>query len=233
MVRGWLGRTRNNMQTYSSNVKVGSPVTFPEWRGERHYMIPFTVGRGLIGDLGRYQTTVNQMMDGVLVDPNQQCYLMVDEKEVTPGNFHRRPGLHVDGYWNPGTKGYGGHGAVSCHGGQPYWSPTPTKHSPVIPSHQSPQPTHGAQSISNIPEGLILASNYTAARAITGEYSRDFVNDWRGGDCSDLSIHHFNEVVLKANQAYHMDVMTLHESLPITENVRRTVVRINVPNWKN
>jgi hypothetical protein len=217
------------MQIHNSQVRVGSSVTFPEWKGERHYMIPFTVGRGLVGDLGRYQTTVNQMMEGILVDTQQECYLMVDEKEVVPGNFHRRPGLHVDGYWHPAIQKHGGghvgsvHGGhLYCHGDQPYWSPK---------SNHEPKPEHDGYN--KVPEGLLLASSYSAARAVVGQYNRDFIQDWRGGDCSELSTQGMKEVKLQSGRAYHMDVMTLHESLPITEHVRRTLVRINVPNWQN
>jgi hypothetical protein len=206
-------------------------------------MLPFTVRNGLPKSIGRFETTVAQMLEGLIVNPDQECYIMIDEKEVHPGNFHRRPGLHVDGYWDPGTRGHGGHRA-SCHrptpspghtpapkprhrgespghcaapGHAPYWSPTP----PPPPGHRSgPAKTT---------EALLLASNYSAARAVTGQYSRDFVTDWRGGDCSDLSTYGLKEVLLQANRCYHMDVMTLHESLPITESVKRTLVRINVP----
>lgn len=185
-----------------SQIKPGSPVTFPEWRGEKHYMIPFTMSADLPEKISRYQNVVRQMMSGVDVDPNQECYLLVDEKEVLPNNFHRRPGLHVDGYWHP---------EIQCHGGH------------------SPAPRHS----SLVPEGLLLASSYAACRALVGQYERDFEADWRGGDCSDLRTDGLREIQLQANRAYLLDVMTLHESLPIYEPVKRTVIRINVPNWGN
>lgn len=211
------------MQTHNSKVSVGSRVTFPEWRGERHYMLPFTVDAGLPSGIGRFQQTVDQMMEGVLVNKNQECYIMVDEKEVFPNTFHRRPGLHVDGYWEPG---------IYCHGGQPTHVPIP-RHVPLPRRHRGDSPRHRGCSSQDVNEGLLLASNYSAARAVLGEYNRDFTNDWRGGDCAELNVNNLPEIFLQANRCYHMDVMTLHESLPITESVRRTLVRINVPNWKN
>lgn len=214
---------------HNSFVKTGSPVFFPEWQGERHYMVPFIAGQRLNGSIRRFQGTIDQMMAGVVVDPEQECYLMVDEKEVGPGQFHRRPGLHVDGYWNPGTYSHGGHGSISCHGESPRESHTPLpthRGIPIAPGHGPHPGSHSSSSL--VTEGLLLASNFAACRAIEGQYQRDFAKDWRGGDCSDLRVEG-QEVVLQPNVAYHMDVMTLHESLPVSQLVRRTVVRINVP----
>lgn len=206
-----------------SQIKPGSPVTFPEWRGEKHYMIPFKMSAALPEKISRYQNVVQQMMSGVDVDPNQECYLMVDEKEVLPNNFHRRPGLHVDGYWWPEIQCHGGHSPTPRH------SPRPT-HAPIPGKHRGQGRHFGS---SQAPEGLLLASNYAACRALVGQYERDFEADWRGGDCSDLRTDGLREIQLQANRAYLLDVMTLHESLPIYEPVKRTVIRINVPNWGN
>jgi hypothetical protein len=210
-----------------SQLNVGSAVVFPEWRGERHYMLPFTLRNGLPKSIGRFETTVAQMIEGLQVNPDQECYIMIDEKEVSPGNFHRRPGLHVDGYWYAATQKHGGGHKALCHA--PQWTPVappPGKEDyPVLPTHHRGH--RGASGKAQ--EALLLASSYSAAQAVVGIYERDFVNDWRGGDCSDLSTYGLQEVLLQANRAYHMDVMTLHESLPITESVRRTLVRINVP----
>lgn len=73
------------------------PVTFPELRIERHYMVPFTLESGLPTHLKRWQPTVDQMLKGVRTDG--KIYLMVDVGPVAAGKTLRRPGLHVDGHW--------------------------------------------------------------------------------------------------------------------------------------
>jgi hypothetical protein len=181
-------------------------------------MLSFTLHEGLPKAVGRYQRTVEQMMEGIQVARDQECYLMVDEKEVLPHDYHRRPGLHIDGYW---------HAPMQCHGGHhpspppPYREPTPPRE---YPKHGSTPPTKKARG-----EALLLASTYSAARALTGSYERDFIGDWRGGDCAELGTFGMEELQLLSGIAYHMDVFTVHESLPIREPVRRTLVRINVP----
>lgn len=98
--------------------KVG-PVEFPAFTAERIYMREFRLETGLPEDLKRWQQTVDQMLVGV--DTDGPIYLMVDQKFVTAAETHRRPGLHVDGYWNPtgiwdDQKPWN---AISAHGGVP------------------------------------------------------------------------------------------------------------------
>jgi hypothetical protein len=182
-------------------------------------MLPFKPSLG--SPVPRFAEAVRQMLAALPeLNPEQECYLMVDEGLVQPGRAHRRPGLHVDGYW---------HVPASCHGpSQPYHSPTPPRHRPT--PGWSPAPRHSASG--NRSEALLLASNYPAARAYTGAYRRDFEGDWRGGDCSELSLANLQRLDLQAGLCYRLDALaSLHESLPIlsTQPVRRTVVRINAP----
>ncbi len=94
-----------------SNVQQRGRVAFPEFTGERIYMREFTKAGGLPRDLARWQETVDAMLDGV--DAPGPIFLMVDQSRVIAGNAQRRPGLHVDGYWNPSIQAHGGGG----HGG--------------------------------------------------------------------------------------------------------------------
>lgn len=212
-----------------SCVEIGSKVTFPEWLGERHYMLPFTLHTGLPREVERYQSTIDQMMAEVAVDRDQECYFMVDEKIVEPGVTHRRAGLHVEGYWHPKLHCHSGGGhcpAPPAHGPTPTRSPTPR---PIPdPKEKDTPKTYWTRAFS---EGVILASNYTSARALIGHYERDFVADWRKGDCSDLDTAGLQEITLQGGIAYHMDVFTLHESLPVRERIQRTLIRLNVPGW--
>jgi hypothetical protein len=215
-----------------SYVRRGDYVGFPEWRGERHYMLPFTIQTRLPERVSRFQCTVDQMMKGVDVSARQECYLMVDEMEVATGLCHRRPGLHADGYWIPELKCHGG--SPARHSPVPYEPVNPTPPKPKEPDPPPPpDPSYydGRQKPKKATQGLLIASNHTAARAFIGHYERDFLGDWRGGECFDLSTQGMTEVTLLAGVAYHLDVFTLHESLPVQDEVRRTLVRINVPNW--
>ena len=89
----------NEKRSYESSVWCKpNTISFPEWRGERHYMVPFTVRYGLPSSLARYQATVDQMLEGFRVG-NVTMFLMIDESTVKAGKPHRRDGLHIDGYW--------------------------------------------------------------------------------------------------------------------------------------
>lgn len=237
------------MKKHTSKLDVGGPVQFPEWRGERHYMVPFTPRVGPLGEVERFAGSVRQMLAGMAYDPDRECYLMVDEQTVEPGAFHRRPGLHVDGYWHPsfschGGGGGGGHGYTPPHHSQRPThlpTPTPTPREPYVPIH--PVPTWRIVPVPPAPppapplphpwklagEALVLASSYSSARALIGEYERDFAADWNGGDCSAIHTSDLDAVQLASHTAYHLDVFTLHESLPVRERVRRTLIRINAP----
>lgn len=89
------------LHTHRSVVIRGGPVTFPEWTGERLYMVPFdpTMHRALPNELRRWKNTISAMLDTLMVLPERACYVMIDQAELRPNQYHRRPGLHIDGYW--------------------------------------------------------------------------------------------------------------------------------------
>lgn len=91
-----------------SNVQQRGRVTFPEFTGERVYMRRFTKAAGLPPDLARWQPTVDAMLDGV--NAPGSIFLMVDQSPVRAGMAQRRPGLHVDGYWNADSARHNGGG---------------------------------------------------------------------------------------------------------------------------
>lgn len=212
------------MKTYESTCIPGPAVTFPEWRGERHYMLPFTKTGPLPSCIGRYADTIRAMMGTVEVAPDRECYIMIDESEVAPGATQRRPGIHVDGYWHASP--------AKCHGPAPSHRPV----SPPYRGHQ-PVPSHGPlpghrplhSGSSSHSEAILLASNYSACRAYAGQYSKDFESSWAGGDCSDLDVSRLDPMQLEAFRIYRLNVFSVHESLPVTQAVRRTLVRVNAP----
>lgn len=92
-----------------SHVQQRGRVPFPAFTGERIYMREFTKAAGLPTDLRRWQETVDAMLEGV--DTTDPVFLMVDQAPVKAATVQRRPGLHVDGYWDPAANrhGHGGH----------------------------------------------------------------------------------------------------------------------------
>lgn len=205
---------------FTSIIHQRGPVPFPVFAGERHYMIPFYQRYGLPGDLGHWQPTVDAMLDGIETD--QPIYFMADQSVVHPGQAHRRPGVHIDGYWHPGVQahgGGGGHRGRATHYGRP--------------SHRG-SGRHGGQHMRggwdhvdlSEPEALILSSDVAGARAYLGKYP-DLIGD--GGEASRVPLDGLLAVDLAPHRAYVGTVGTLHESLPIPAGGPRTVVRLNCP----
>jgi len=197
----------------ASTVSKLGEVSFPTWTGLQIYMTPIRKGVPLPNQIQGYTDTVNQILANV--DTDEEMYLMIDEKFVKAGDYHRRPGKHVDGYWIPSMQMHGG--------GGPKHSPFPS------PGRHSPGRHTGVGSM----EGLLLASNTGDAMSYVGEYSRDFVKDWRGGDCSSIDTASLMPVYMEPNLVYAANVMTVHESLPVKKDCFRSLVRINIPNWSN
>jgi hypothetical protein len=90
-----------------SEARAIGPVDFPEFTGERIYMVPFTQRGGLPHALSRWQRTVDQMLDGIRTD--REIFLMVDQGIVEAGRAHRRPGVHIEGNWYADQGRHGGH----------------------------------------------------------------------------------------------------------------------------
>lgn len=228
-----------------SIVQQRGQVAFPAFMGERVYMREFRKESGLPSDLSRWQPTIDAMLDGV--DTDGPIYLMIDQGVVQSGHTQRRPGMHIDGYWNPGISAHGG--STQHHGSTP--PPSVGGHEGRRGGHSSNPdkfydehicpPGHRARTGRHAsggngwddadfssPEGIILASNVSACRALSGTFSGSV---GEGGDCSRLSLDGMNEIILKPYTVYAGNVCMLHESLPVYRDVQRTLVRLNVPGW--
>lgn len=194
---------------------------------EKHYMVPFHADRGLPSELFHWQPFVDVMLSGIHTE--DVIYLMVDQDFVKAGTPHRRPGVHIDGYWHPATA----------------WDPFPPSHTPATGMHRprhgyNPPPGHGpAHRISsdgdwNNPdfskdEAIILMTNIQAARGYAGEWD-GFIG--YGGDCSKVDVTLLDPVDFEANRAYIGNVSMLHQSLPVPVDCERTVIRLNCPGVK-
>lgn len=182
-----------------SIVQERGNVHFPRFAEERIYMRKFFKRNGLPRDLSRWQATVSEMLDGIETD--KPIYLMVDQARVRAGTLHRRPGLHIDGYWSE---------TLQTH-------PAP-----------GPHPGHATKIKDNSEEALILASDIVGCRGFVGK--NDCVPGI-GGDCSHISTCELKPILMQARKVYAGNVSMLHESIPVAENCLRTVVRLNVPGW--
>lgn len=247
---------------YQSIVQQRGDVSFPAFMGERVHMQKFYKEDGLPEALKRWQPTVDGLLEGI--DTDLPIYLMIDQANVKAGLPHRRPGLHVDGYWNegdgwgsdywnPSKSAHGGHRAIRAHSGRPIRGhipamPSPGTHKPFgggshtsiqVPSGRGHSGSHSVIQRHSAgsswdspdfssPEGIILASNVTAARAYRGLWEGN-IGD--GGDCSRVDVSNLIEVPMEAGKVYAGNVAMLHESLPVQQDCQRTVVRLNVPGW--
>ncbi len=218
-----------------SEVRKGNQVTFPAFTGERVYMRKFMRGEPLPVDLARWQPTVNQMLRHIV--SSGPVFLMVDQAEVPAGATQRRPGVHLDGYWQEG---------FSCHGNAPQGShvvipshsrlPAGHRHpnigghshpgTHIIPGHRLPQGGHASFGAR---EALVIATDVLGCEALVGSYE-GAASD--GGDCSHLDTAGLKRVAMTPGRSWVGETGSLlHESLPVERDCLRTVVRLNVTNW--
>jgi hypothetical protein len=217
-------------------------VPFPEHTSERIYMVPFTQASGLPERYRRWQDTVDAMLDGV--DAPGEIYIMVDQRIVRANNSHRRPGVHIDGWWIPAGPhpgdGFRSLREVGVHGTGRHGTSLTGKDAPPPPKKkENPDPTvpvgrhRAARHISSLDcsgrwpeEAIILASDLSACRSLLGTFEGE---PGVGGDCHHLDISGAEEVVYASHRAYSGNVTNLHESMVIPFDCVRTVVRLNVP----
>ena len=188
---------------FESKLKVlGTFNAFPRFKAEMLYMVPFT--RESIPECAqRWTGVIKDMLYNVNHDGTM--FLMVDQAELKAGQIHRRPGVHVDGYWSGDN-------------------------------HRGHVPRAGAVDVGNpwtrvdltSPEAILLASDVEGSRFFTGRYENRIRN---GGDASQVSLDGCEVHTGKPKWIYAGNAAMLHESTPVAQDCRRTVVRINIPGW--
>lgn len=217
-----------------SIIQQRGQVLLPKFNGDRVYMVEFFKDKALPSEVKRWQTIVDQMLEGV--DVEGPMYLMVDQAFVKAGQPHLRPGVHIDGYWNPALSAHRSGGHTGSGGGS--YTPRPPSHSGVKASgsYGGHRGINEGWDFTGVdpkkewePEPVLLLSDVAACKAYVGEYF-DFPKE--GGDCSHVDVSSMKEVVLEPNVVYAANVTCLHESIPVKFDCLRTVVHINVPNWR-
>lgn len=88
-----------------------SPVKFPEFSGTRIMMMPVQLGSlaGIPENYHQLLIALYSMVESRLL--GEIGYLTIDEQQLQAGEYLRRPGKHVDGYYN-------GRSGAWCGGGQ-------------------------------------------------------------------------------------------------------------------
>lgn len=191
---------------YRSVVQKRGPVVFPEFRGDRFYMVPFTQRDGLPEYMSHWQTTVDDMLSGIEV--SGVAYIMVQQKIVPAGMPQRRPGVHVDGYWVQSARRHGGGGRHVFNGGRD--NDNRWRHVDF-----------------SRPEALLLASDRTGSRAFVGVWTGPVA---AGGCLAEADLSKTETVALEGGHCYAGNVTMAHESTPFGGGPR-TLVRISVPGW--
>lgn len=220
-----------------SSIKLLGTVQFPVNTGERIYMREFRKGDGLPADLIRWQPTVDAMLEQV--DTDGPIFLMVDQSLVRAGTAQRRPGLHIDGYWDNGVRAHGpvqpGHVFAGAHrpeAFEPKHRALPGQKKQVPGGRHGTTPKHGGWDAADFtyPEDILLASDVRASRVLLGEWAGQI---GAGGDCSHICTDALESQALEANRVYAGNVTLLHESMPVPVDCLRTLVRLNVPGWSH
>ncbi|WP_051558632.1 hypothetical protein [Mycolicibacterium austroafricanum] len=224
--------------TINSLVQRRGTVDLPEYTGERRYMVPFFQRDGLPVGLERWRETVEEMLDGLVTD--REVYLMIDQSYVDAAATQRRPGAHVDGWWQPALRRHD-HGGHRLAPGAHVVDPRPPGHrtTPWNPAHRAaPQrpggghglvrsivPTHSGELVES-DQLILLASDVTASRGWAGEAAGEPAD---GGDCAHIDVTGLDQVVFTAGHCWAGNARMLHESTPLAAGGLRTLVRLNVP----
>lgn len=94
---------------WTSTYTEVSNIEFPSFNGTRVIMMPFrleAVKQTLPSYVNRYASFIEYAIKDWFKEGI--AYLTIDELAVKKDYYHRRSGLHVDGWWNEGMKVRGG-----------------------------------------------------------------------------------------------------------------------------
>jgi len=175
---------------------------------EKLGMVPFDMAT-LAGVPEHLKKVISQVLSGLPMLKGT-AFLTVHTKHIEPNTTHRRGGAHIDGNYmerlswcSPGTSGWkvGGDGMTLS-----------------AEDHVLSYETKTG--------GLLLVSDYPACAGWNGEFN---TKAKEGGDCSHLNLDPKDGFIMKPNTVYYGTSQFVHESLPISEEVTRTLIRITLP----
>jgi len=182
-------------------------VEIPRHEGQ-FKMMPFELS-DLLTVPEKFRDLVGKMIESLPIKKGIS-FLTVDCREIQAGNSHRRGGAHIDGNYIPenSVKGNwgGGNGWKVGEGGR------------VLSSE------HHKLSYESETGGMLIVSDYAACKGWNGDFEG---KPYVGGDCTRVKLD--EGFILKPNVVYYGNSQFIHESLPISENVFRHLVRITLP----
>lgn len=92
-----------NFEISSKSKEIGE-IQFPEFKGDKIYMLEFDLSNPKLPEkYKRWESVVQEMIEKSPIKTGK-AYLTVDEENVIPGNSHRRGGVHIDGNFIYGFK---------------------------------------------------------------------------------------------------------------------------------
>lgn len=171
-------------------------------------MQPFDIANpSLPLSMKRWEKPMEEIL-GLIPPMTGKAYLTIDQRELNPGELHREGGRHIDGnyYMNAWEK--------------PSWGPPAPSESPRwgtrYPSWLTNRDRTG---------GIVLISDYETCKYWTGIYKG---RPAEKGDCEHIDVSGMTERMMKENMLY-LGNHVIHETLPVKEKVKRTLLRITLP----
>lgn len=135
-----------------------------------------------------------------------KAFFTIHGKKLMKGETLRRGGAHTDGNYEPHQMTFGGGGWKVGQDG------------PSINTQLH------ARQYNTIKGGILLASNYESCLGWVGDYKG---LPKTGGDCSHIELD--KPFMLEKNKVYCGNNHFIHESLPLSGDVHRVMVRITMP----
>ena len=139
------------------------------------------------------------------------AFLTAHGAKLKPGETLRRPGKHIDGNYLYNVERWG-------NGGGNDWKVTDS----TILSETEFMRSYRAKT-----GGMLIISNTESCMGWNGM----FMNEPKtGGDCSHIKeLTDKSGFILKPNVIYYGNSQFIHESLPVSEDIHKNMVRITLP----
>lgn len=228
------------MSSFESKFKRLGIVTFPTFHNVRVMMMPVVIGDPLPPSLEHYDELVGQMVIHAGQHKGQIGYLTIDEKDITPGQSHRRPGLHVDSVHVVEPE------PTFVH---PHWEKLPEP--PAVPApdpmmvrlrtleaenkklHTANKKLQAALDTARAvgswgsrEHGMLLVASDFGCNLYSGMFEGGTDNE---GGCEHLRAQCGTPSPMTPNVIHWLGGLCVHESLPMAKPTRRQLVRLSLP----
>ena len=195
---------------FNSQIAPIGKIALPAFIGAQVYMRKHVIGEPVqIAEAPSFEPVVERMLGSISLPTGSEVFITVDQKELQAGTTHRRGGAHVDGNYIFDWGGGGGGWLTGVDG-------------------RVLSPENHKLQYCNPDGGMLIVSDFQACRAWMGEFEGQ---PNQGGDCTHLTqgLAQNPSILLEPNRIYLTNSTCVHESLPLTEDVARTLVRITLP----